>query len=629
MSVRLPLREAIRLRLPVARSKGTHETRLLVFGQGSGFRPTWLAPSFASIKFLYIKESSTSSTTLGTMKLSFFALMGLGSASGADYANTSLERLLTRAFNAKIADGTWASVLGSAPDLLPQPFCGGATEDWPIPDVQAGTLLGDVFETGTFYCGIHQNIIITVPVDSNSSKTLLETGNSSSSFAQGAIVEYWQGMIDYVNTLQLGTKNITLEWKIFPTAQDALSAVEAGGIHAVCGLMAPDGTFQPNFVDRELARASYLSAQTCPSFLQLAYIWAPVDAAVSSFSDLVDSGTVSKVCVSGSPGGGYETSCQNAFDLQAGAGVVTCTGYGTGQMPFDLLAAGTCDAVWDGYPSNASGLMAIPRPYLYSPVSFFKQTEELTQIEPNITSLELAFTHAFETLVTNGEWNSIFGGRVGIQPTGFCPGNVMAWPIPEPKQDSDLQAVLDRGSFRWYVTYNDSAYPCYSSPLSAYAGNVTYRTVDGEIIIGTDEPDNVTGLLADLFQSIVAEIGATYGVPDLKLEWILNDTAQDSLLSVYEGQSDAACGYWYPVGTFVEPMSNKTVARPVAFSMTHCPTFYENNVINTLADSGIDSFASLAEAIRASGGVVTMCVPGTVARKAGIVVVCVALVEPA
>lgn len=139
---------------------------------------------------------------------------------------------------------------------------------------------------------------------------------------------------------------------------------------------------------------------------------------------------------------------------------------------------------------------------------------------------------------------------------------------------------------------------------------MVYRSPGGEVLIDTTDPENVNGLVPDFFDEVVAQLGDSYGT-ELGLEWVLAPTTQDCFTSVHEGSSDAACGYWYATGTWTNPATNETVARPIAFNLLHCPTFYDSGNIITLSSSGIDSYGALVAAIQDAPGPVTICVHGT------------------
>lgn len=397
--------------------------------------------------------SSRFASHASTMKLyllfvSFMASLGLSAA--LETTITSLELLFTRAFNAKIADGIWENIFGNIPDLIRQPFCAGGFVEWPIPAVEDGSDLANLLQLGTFYCAYNENARYVVS-DGETETLLLETGTAANPYANGLIVDWWQELVDYVNTLQLGDVDLVVEWKLFPNSQASMDAVDSGEVHAACGNWAPDGVYTPLGWDERYSRAAFLSKQVCPSYLQNSWVWTPVELSIKTFGDLVDAidgGKLSDFCVLGTRHGGFETSCQNSLDLFA-TGFVNCTGYNT--AAFDVYEEGGCDAVWDGYPANFSEFKAIQQPFLYSPVTYFRQTAGPAEdpAQSDLTTLQLAFTHAFENKVADGTWADYFGDQRGMEATAFCTGQVEAWPLPDPMEGSDLKAVLDRGMFRW------------------------------------------------------------------------------------------------------------------------------------------------------------------------------------
>ena len=63
------------------------------------------------------------------------------------------------------------------------------------------------------------------------------------------------------------------------------------------------------------------------------------------------------------------------------------------------------------------------------------------------TSLEIAFTRAFNELVQDGTWALTFGGAE-VESSSSCSGAPENWPLPTPEEGSDLQRVLDSGEFK-------------------------------------------------------------------------------------------------------------------------------------------------------------------------------------
>jgi len=200
--------------------------------------------------------------------------------------------------------------------------------------------------------------------------------------------------------------------------------------------------------------------------MQTRYVYAPVDSDITTWDDVVSAindGTVVDVCATGGPNGGIEASCQNTMEryltdeseAQQGR-AVNCTG--NRQESFQNLEEGLCQLVWDGVPEDVrtrDEYNLIPFPFPYGMVSFFRQTDFVEDETPPVTdktSLEVALTNSFEQLVTDGTWDALFAGIPGTEISGYCSGDSENWPLPDPELDTDLQAVLDSGKFRWYVT---------------------------------------------------------------------------------------------------------------------------------------------------------------------------------
>lgn len=382
------------------------------------------------------------------------------------YGKTTLEQLMTRAFNEKVSDGTWHRLFGSLSDIKPQPFCKGETDDWPIPRIAGtGYDLARVVDAGTFKCGYVKNQLGT-SADPSNNAVLLRTVETPESVS-GLIPDQWTAIVGAASDA-IG-EPISLEWVLFDTSQAVFDGLRNGDIDAACGALSPDGVYAVTGGDAErhsdvfsekpaaVARAAVFSAMACPTFLRETYAFAPAAAGgIGTFEDLlaaVKGGAVTDICVGAAPGGGTEATCNHLFDLFAEGGEVTCTGYG--RDAFLQLSAGRCQAVWYATPEagTADDYSSFALPTLVSPVSFFRQTDLPPPEDPaasSKTSLELAVTKSFEALVGDGVWTETFGGLVGIQPTLFCNGDDVNWPAdPTPEQGSDLKSVVDRGVFRW------------------------------------------------------------------------------------------------------------------------------------------------------------------------------------
>jgi len=156
---------------------------------------------------------------------------------------TSLEQLATRAFNAKIADGTWRRLFGATADTRPpQPYCNGVVDNsWPVVPSSAvvpGSDLERAARTGKFRCAFVAPY--SLRSSDNTTVLLLETqvlpsddddddsgvAGSSSNRVSGIIHEYWREMTEYIGTVVGST--LELEWKLYATSREVLEAVANG-----------------------------------------------------------------------------------------------------------------------------------------------------------------------------------------------------------------------------------------------------------------------------------------------------------------------------------------------------------------------------------------------------------------
>lgn len=191
---------------------------------------------------------------------------------------TSLEQLMTRAYQERIRDGTWNQIFGDLELTSPQPFCNGNVESWPFPKkIVSGSDLEKVLVGRIFKCGYVKNIqfMAAQKISSNSN-----SGGSSSStelkdviligtnetHAEGLIVDYWNSMIDFINGEAFkdeGEDPIVLQWKLYDTPDEALNALLVGEIDSACGRWDADGTFiMSDLLSQEVSRLYVLRAQT-------------------------------------------------------------------------------------------------------------------------------------------------------------------------------------------------------------------------------------------------------------------------------------------------------------------------------------------------------------------------------
>lgn len=529
------------------------------------------------------------------MWLLLVAFLPQASAIKTPLAMTSLEQVMTRAYNARILDGTFDTIYSGLENVFPQPFCSGDISDWPLPEVVPSTDLAAVLERGVFRCGWIENVhYVTTPEN----VVTIASGNATNQVT-GLMADWWLSIVDYVSE-ESGLGFLDLEWRLYPSSQASFEALAAGEVDALCASWAPDGVYKTP--DGEaVARAALFSMQTCPTFLQQKFLFVPSTSPMTTFEELIaaiNDGSVTDVCVTGIAGGGFETSCQNTLSLYAD-GTVTCTGFGEGS--FAALGQGTCQAIWDGSPPDgeAANYIAIPLPFFYAPTSYFRQAD-LPESDPpksEQTSLELAVTKSFESIIEKGAWNELFDGLISIKPASFCFGDTAVWPLPAAEEGTDLAAVLERGSLR-----------------CGYAKNQAFFTADGITLLDTSNPEDIQGLVANLFEQIVADLAVRYNM-SLDLEWILLDSSVETFTALANNEVDSACGWWIPNGDWTNPDSGEVLARPLAFSMMQCPTLMQLRPVFTLIESGIDSYTALIEAIEATAGPFYVCVPGKCLRS--------------
>lgn len=364
------------------------------------------------------------------------------------FKGTSLEQLITRAFNARVADGTWASIYGSYDDLIEQPYCSGFVDDWLLPEVTGD--LQRVLEKGVFTCGYSQNVNYEV-AGSPENGILIRAGETPDTLT-GMHVDWWESLIEYAG--EAIDTPMQLEWKLYPSSQDAFTALYEGEIDAMCAQWAGDGTWMVPGLEESYVRGVYFDVFTCPPFLQRKFVYTNVSLGtfptIESLADPIIDGRITDVCVTGTPGGGFEQSCENTIQLYTNE-TVRCTGYGADA--FAEFLDGKCQAVWDGVPPPAtfSRYNAIELPYLYVPVYYFRQ-KDLPKSDPpksSKTTLELAVTLAYERVIEKGVWDKLIGSVAGIETAGFCFGDSRNWPQPAVVDGTDLAAVVNRGTFIW------------------------------------------------------------------------------------------------------------------------------------------------------------------------------------
>lgn len=146
---------------------------------------------------------------------------------------------------------------------------------------------------------------------------------------------------------------------------------------------------------------------------------------------------------------------------------------------------------------------------------------------------------------------------------------------------------------------------------SGYSVGVYYTAGGEDIIISTVDPNNVTGAVPSIFAEMVSYVGALYNTT-LDLEWVLDNTTQETFMSLQNGAIDAACGFWFPDGQWNDPRYILTpVARAFSFSLFQCPTFLETLYSQTLSSSSVTTWDGLIEVIATSAPAFLVCAAGT------------------
>ena len=213
------------------------------------------------------------------------------------------------------------------------------------------------------------------------------------------------------------------------------------------------------------------------------------------------------------------------------------------------------------------------------------------------TSLEIAFTRAFNELIQDGTWASIFG-PTEVEMASLCSGAPENWPIPVPEEGSDLQRVLETGEF-W----------CGYPTGLAFSSEVT-----GVPFIDSTDPNNTTGYIVDFWDKIGERIGDMYQTEaPIVVGWNTSfDSSNNIFTSLSNGEFDSACARFSPDGTWTDPATSAKRPRSLAFSNMLCASYLERSWIFVLPETAaagvVDSFEALAEAI-ANGSVANVCTP--------------------
>jgi len=548
-------------------------------------------------------------------------------STGIHFGPTTLEQALTHAYNLQIADGTWARTFGrsSLSDFRADNFCTGSVEGWPIPTVEPGTDLARVIfgndagadpaadgastssaaNNSTFHCGFLEDIKFATPTG----EVMILTSKADNGTVTGAVVDFWEGLVEKLGAMY--ETELTLQWKLYPSAQDVLDALQSGELDAGCGFWSSDGTWTDPATGNEVARGLAFSVHTCPIAIQTEFIWALNDSNITKFQDLIDrikAGEVTRVCSSTSPGGGTETYCRNTLQLYSKSDNSTCEGVRA--AAFAQVMAGNCSAVWAGLPTpeEIEFFQFFPQPTATARVTYLRSTDlqnmkaqhypgDATGRYFERTTLEQAIIRVFNEKVSDGSYVAAISGLTGIESVSFCVGSYDSWLLPKPMEGSDLKAVLDRGVFR-----------------CGYPRDRVVATTDGATLIDTSSSstggdDVVTGRIADFWNNdLIPALGALYNTT-LRIQWILHDFEVSTFNELHSGEIDAACALFNADGSWVSTELGRVVARPLVFSPMYCPAFLQTANIYTLKNSSWSTFEGLAGGV-ADGSVMEICVSG-------------------
>ncbi|KAL3907949.1 MAG: hypothetical protein SGILL_008668 [Bacillariaceae sp.] len=182
-----------------------------------------------------------------------------------------------------------------------------------------------------------------------------------------------------------------------------------------------------------------------------------------------------------------------------------------------------------------------------------------------------------------------------LKSSSMCTGNPEVWPVPPVDPNTDLQRVLDRGTFR-----------------CGYPANLFESNLEGDLLIDSAASnDRPVGLIVEWFDELAKQVGQVYG-KDLTVEWDVVATSQEVLDNVYYGEVDAACGNWSPDGVWLDP-DGDFVSRALGFAVNHCPTYIQeqNILVNINNIHNITDFPSLVTALERDN-TLRVCTPGSV-----------------
>lgn len=289
---------------------------------------------------------------------------------------TSLELALTKAFNAKVEDGTYARIFDRIADIKPTSFCTGNAASWETPPLETGETggsdLATVLDRGEFVCGYPKDLFYQQSLQAG--QVLIDTTDPNN--VQGAIVDWWDELGKELGRMY-GKNSFRVKWNAtLERSQQVLAALQDGSIDSACGRWGPDG-FYNDANGKKLPRSVAFSAQICSTYAQTGHIYTARSSNITSFSKLIagiDNGTVKTITALGSTSGGTPQTCGSQLS-QYTANRVSCTGVREMEA-FVKLDDGSSDAHWEGIPLFPSRYNRFNQPSLYTPVSLFR-TEDL------------------------------------------------------------------------------------------------------------------------------------------------------------------------------------------------------------------------------------------------------------
>jgi hypothetical protein len=208
------------------------------------------------------------------------------------------------------------------------------------------------------------------------------------------------------------------------------------------------------------------------------------------------------------------------------------------------------------------------------------------------SGIEIAFNQAFNANFQDGTYANIIDNFEGVSLASFCTGGADQWPtLQGDDRGSVLERVIEKKEF-----------------VCGYIANFVYTTIDGQVMLDTSDPENVSGALVDLFDAIGTAMGKAYGVANLSVRWDLAADSQALLEKLENDEVDAACARWAPDAIWND--GGVSVARGLTFSPSQCSTYSEDTYVWTLGSSGITTLDLLGAAI-SEGTVSAVCSVGS------------------